>query len=251
MKAGPAPPLRAAVALAVASLAAVAGCDLVLGIPSKAYDAESVSRTCECPTLALQQSDFVSRCTEEMSGLVDDDVSDADRDALLSLAAAGCDDCANVSACYAAVTGADEALSACDASSDCASWACCGGELDLVYEVGTKRLQAVASGPASCCPEPSEGESACSSCGILLEDLRDGAQSEVPCVESLDLLITLAQCVSDASFDAKVGCAADCKVEDDDPGACLRCVLKAGLCGEETEACDADRSRPIYPSGSE
>lgn len=240
-----------AVALVFAPLALAAGCDLVLGIPSKAYDATNVSRTCECPTLELQRLDFKDICAEDIGPLVDPGAGDTERATLLALAGQGCDDCANVTACYAAITSANEPSEACEASSDCASWACCGGEVELVYDVDTKRLEAVSKSNPSCCPAPNEGESACSSCGTVYDDLADGVQTEVPCVESLDILLDLADCIGNAAIDPRVGCVTQCKAGNSAPGTCARCVLKKGLCEKELSSCQNDRSRPIYPSGSE
>ena len=218
--------IRAGAAALIAAACGLVACQQLLGLDQQTAPASDVTRTCECVQLEEQGPEFLEACN--------DSVNDAPDDLLLSAAANGCTNCANVMPCYAQLTGAGDEGDACIGSSDCASWACCQGVLrvQLVLTEGMLVPELTSAGDeVGCC-------GSCAPCHEALAALKTGAEV-VACAEAAELLEPLGSCL--------VKNRGECPCDIIGNPACLECVFQdlGNQCEAETSACDNDRGRPI------
>lgn len=240
------PALGAAIlCAATVSLGIASGCQQILDVPSDSVAiAEAVRRTCQCTPLEIQQADFAARCDAALDQLVelssDDEVAKA---ALLQLGELSCDQCSQVEVCYAEIVSASADGEGCIASSECAGWACCQGELE-VEGIGDRiELDTVQNEPVCCAPAEGAG-SACVGCSTAADQISDGTDPFV-CAEAFTLLSSLVECFKD---DGLSGCLDDCaNLIGDGRYTCFACLYQralaedsVSLCIAEAQQCEAD-----------
>ena len=221
-------------ALGAASLFAFAACQQVLGLDQPTVSISAISRICECIPLTQQGPAFAGGDTSACESAL----AEQPDELLLAVAENDCTDCANVTACYALLTEAGDDGDACARSSDCASWACCQGVLDVKLTLDNGKVVPVLD---STPPEPSCCDS-CQSCGEAFAKL-NSETGVTACAEAKAPLTALLDCLAKGA-DGSCDCLAT-EVSHE----CIACLeqnaIDAGACESELQACAADPVRPV------
>jgi len=223
---------QGAALLLFASTATLISCQQLLGLDDPTVSLAAVGRVCECLPLLEQGLQFAGA----EGAACETALGEQPAELLLTLAANGCTDCDNVKDCYADLTAAAAEDQACGLSNDCASWACCAGELTVQFAAvnGDFEPQLVSEPDESICC------TSCSSCDDALLQLNRGA-GVVACAEAEQPLSDLLVCVrTDFS-----GCG--CSPVNVAP-ECIECLINLakdeGRCTAEFQAC-TNIDRPI------
>lgn len=218
--------------IGIAVMLSLAACQQILGLDQPTVSISAIGRICECVPLLQQGPTFAG----DEEAACETALAEQPKELLLAVAENDCTDCANVTPCYALLTGAGDEGEACATSSNCASWACCQGVLSVGLSLDNGELRPrLESDP----PEPSCC-AGCMPCGDAFAQLNVG--SVVACTEAEAPLLALLECL------LKNGIG-DCQCQAGSAAECLACLqdkaASEGKCDSEFQACEADPARPI------